>query len=208
MIFIECKQGSPEWLQARAGVITASMFKTAISTLKDGRPTADSEKYAAAVAVERISGLPLDDGYNSWQMQRGHDLEPTARMAYEERTHNLASESGVVLTDDRMFGYSADGLVNEDGGIEIKCLVSPIELVRIWRDHDLSAYMHQMQGGLWITGRKWIDYVMYAPQLAKAGRELYYRRVERNDDFIDSMVEQLVAFSKRVAEYERILRGD
>ncbi|MCZ3114852.1 YqaJ viral recombinase family protein, partial [Acinetobacter baumannii] len=91
-------------------------------------------------------------------------------MAYEAATGLLAMESGVVLTDDRLFGYSTDGNVGADGLIEIKCLASAEAIVDMWRTRDMSEYMHQMQGGMWITGRKWCDFVMYCPQLAPIGK--------------------------------------
>lgn len=206
MIFINCEQGTEEWHKARCGVITASKFRDAIETTAKGKPTAKSSLYAAQVAIERISGAPCDEVFNSWQMRRGTELEPKARMEYEAATGNLASESGVVLTDDRLFGYSTDGELEQDGIIEIKCLASAIGVLEMWRYRDLSEYMHQIQGGLWITGRKYCDFVMYAPQLEPVGKQLFLHRVERDDEFIDDMVVQLLAFSKVVDENEKILR--
>lgn len=206
MIFINCEQGSEEWHKARCGVITASKFRDAVEKTAKGKPTAKSELYAAQVAIERISGAPSDEVFNSWQMQRGTKLEPMARMEYEAATGNLATESGVVLTDDRLFGYSTDGELGDDGIIEIKCLASAIGVLQMWRDHDLTDYMHQIQGGLWITGRKYCDFVMYAPQLENVGKQLFVQRVERDEKFIDEMVEELLAFAKVVDTNEAILR--
>lgn len=207
MIEIICEQGSESWHAARCGVITASKYRDAIETTAKGLPTSKSTLYAAQVAIERISGQPCDEVFNSWQMKRGTELEPFARMAYEAETGNLASESGVVLTDDRLFGYSTDGFIEDDGMIEIKCLASAIGIVDMWRDGDMSEYMHQMQGGMWVTGRKWCDFVMYCPQLERIGKQIFRRRVMRDDNFIDSMVEDLMKFSAKVAANEAILRG-
>lgn len=207
MIFIDCEQGSESWHAARCGVITASKYRDAIETTAKGLPTAKSTLYAAQVAIERISGQPCDEVFNSWQMKRGSELEPFARMAYEADTGNLASESGVVLTDDRLFGYSTDGSIEEDGIIEIKCLASAIGIIDMWRDGDMSEYMHQMQGGMWITGRKWCDFVMYCPQLERIGKQIFRRRVMRDDNFIDQMVEDLMKFSAKVSANEAILRA-
>ena len=207
MIEIICEQGSESWHAARCGVITASKYRDAIETTAKGLPTAQSTLYAAQVAIERISGQPCDEVFNSWQMKRGTELEPFARMAYEAETGNLASESGVILTDDRLFGYSTDGFIEDDGMIEIKCLASAIGIIDMWRDGDMSKYMHQMQGGMWVTGRKWCDFVMYCPQLERIGKQIFRRRVERDDNFIDSMVEDLMKFSAKVAANEAILRA-
>lgn len=207
MILIKCEQGSPEWHAARVGVITASKYRDAVDTTQKGKPTSKSILYAAQVAIERISGQPCDEVFNSWQMKRGQELEAAARMEYEAETGNLASESGIVLTDDKLFGYSTDGLVGTDGLIEIKSLVSALGVLEMWRDQDLSEYMHQIQGGLWITGRKWCDFVMYAPQLEPVGKQLYVERVERDEKFIDGMVTQLMQFAVTVKENERVLRS-
>ncbi|RIY41988.1 lambda exonuclease family protein [Neopusillimonas maritima] len=201
MIFVECQQGTPEWFAARAGVITASKFSDAVSTLKNGDPSQASKDYAYRVAVERIYGETTEDTYQTFEMRRGQELEPLARMAYELKTGGLAEESGVVLTDDRIFGYSTDGLVGDDGLIEIKCPNSARKLVEMWETGDLSEYEHQIQGGMWITGRKWCDFIMYAPQLEPVGKHLYIKRVERDDDFIEAMESKLWEFARRVQSH-------
>ena len=205
---IQCEQGTAEWLQARSGVITASRFKDAVDTLKNGHPTAKSVSYAAQVSIERVSGKPSDEGFSTWQMRRGTELEPLARMEYEVETGNLASESGIAVTEDNVFGYSTDGFVGDDGLIEIKCPASPEKIIQIWSTGDLSEYIHQIQGGMWITGRKWCDFIMYCPQLETVGKQLFLRRIERDDSFIDEMVEKLLAFKARVDANEEILRKE
>lgn len=198
MIFINCQQGTPEWFASRAGVITASKFADAVSALKNGSPSQASKDYAYKVAIERIFGETTEDTYVTWEMRRGTELEPLARIAYEARTGNLAEESGIVLTDDKVFGYSTDGFVDDDGLIEIKCPNSARKLVEMWESGDISEYEHQIQGGMWITGRKWCDFIMYAPQLEPVGKHLFIKRVERNDDFIEDMEARLWEFARRV----------
>lgn len=206
MILIHCEQGQPEWFAARCGVITASKFGDAVDRTKKGERTAKSNLYAAQVAIERISQQPSDEGFVSWQMKRGTELEPAARMEYEALTGNFATESGVILTDDKLFGYSTDGFLNDDGLIEIKSLASAEKIVAMWRDGDMSDYMHQIQGGLWISGRKWADFVMYCPQLESIGKQIFYRRVERDDAFIEQLERELIEFEHFVSETEAILR--
>jgi hypothetical protein len=207
MIEIPCRQGDLTWVKSRTGVITASRFRDAAETLKNGNPTAKSTLYAAQVAIERISGEPCDEGYTSWQMARGREKEPRGRLEYEIETGNIASEFGVILTDDRIFGYSSDGFVGDDGLIEIKSLVSSIRILELWRDGDLSEYMHQIQGGMWITGRKWVDLVGYCPQLRSIGRQTFIKRVVRDENFIEDMEQQLWRFAAIVSVNESILRG-
>lgn len=213
MKFITCAQGTPEWHQARAGVITASCFADAVSVTarnsgkrKVGDPTAAAEKYAADLAIERISGKPYGQPIKAWTLERGHEMERLARMEYEARTEQMANEAGLVITDDGLFGYSTDGFVGTDGLIEIKAPVDSAKIASIMRDDDLSEYMHQMQGGMWVTARKWCDFIMYVPDLEKAGTHLYVRRVMRDDEFIDAMVLQLAQFERLVTQHEILFK--
>ncbi len=210
MKIIECAQGSPQWHQARAGVITASKFKVARSKLKTGKnagePTDAAKDYAFNVAIERIGGQPLDEGFTTWQMSRGHELEPEARMEHELATGLVIERAGFVLTDDGIFGGSADGLIGDDGGSEYKCLVSPEKLRDVLLLGDLSDYTDQIQGCLWLTGRAWWHFCLYCPALAPIGRQLYWRHVARDDAYIETLEADLVRFEQLVSEYESGLR--
>ena len=205
MIFIPVIQGSEEWHEARIGVITASRYKDACELLKNGSPTQKNIDYAYDIAIERISNETTEDTYVTRAMQIGVQREPYARMAYEEKTGNLAEESGIVLTDDRIFGYSSDGLVGTNGLIEIKCLSSSRKIIEMWETGDISEYIHQIQGGLWLTGRSWCDFVMYAPQLEPIGKQLFIKRIERDEAFIEDMEEKLWNFAKRVQAHVEVL---
>jgi hypothetical protein len=184
MKIITCEQGSVEWFAARTGVITASMFSTAV------------DKYVK-VAVERISGETTDDTYQTWAMKRGNELEGAGRLLYADRTGNAVTETGVVLTDCGYFGYSSDGLVNQDGGIEIKCLLSAKSIMPVI-DGDLSEFNDQMQGGMMINEREWCDFVLYVPQLTKMNKEIYIRRVYRNEAYIKTLRQDLADFNDHV----------
>lgn len=212
MILVECRQGTAEWLAARAGATTASRFGDAISKLtrasgdkKAGDWSGVSDRYAADLAIERISGMPYGEPPKTWLLDRGHELEDRARIAYEVRTGYLCEETGVCLTDDRKFGYSTDGMP-EDGLIEIKCPIDSVKIANMLRTGDVSEYIHQMQGGMWITGRKWCDFIMYVPDLESVGKHLFVKRIHRDDAFIDAMVADLLAFDKRVQEFEALFR--
>jgi len=162
--------------------------------------------YAFRLAIERISGSPLDEGFETWQMKRGHELEPFARMEHEVRTGLLVEPAGFVLTDDRKFGASADGLIAEDGGAEYKCLVSPERLRSVLIDGDISEFSDQVQGCMWITGRAWWHFCLYCPALAAIGRQLHLIEVKRDDDYIESMERDLVEFEREVSRMEKVLR--
>ena len=223
MKYLPCQQGTPEWYAARAGRITASQFATAISVLSrksgdkgPGDPTDASDKYAAEVAIERISGQMWGEPIKPWVLERGKRLEPHARLAYERKTGNIAQEAGVCITDDGLFGYSTDGMVNPqwssvehlascEGLIEVKCPVDGLKVLNIWRTGDIAEYFEQMQGGMWITGAQWCDFIMYVPELEASGRDLFVQRVTRDDAFIDAMAKKLVDFARRVDQYAVLL---
>jgi exodeoxyribonuclease (lambda-induced) len=212
MRFVECAQGTAEWYSSRCGKITASCFADAVSRCQKkssarnvGDPTAVAERYAADLAIERVSGKPHGEPVKAWVLDRGHEMEAQARMIYEARTGAFVTEAGICLTDDGTFGYSSDGLVDDDGLIEIKAPIDSAKILAMWETGDTSEYDHQMHGGLWITGRKWVDFIMYVPDLASVGKDLFVKRVYRDDAFIDAMVEQLAAFDKLVGKYEAVL---
>ncbi len=210
MLVYTSPQGSPEWHAARAGCITGSMFATARERLKSGpnkgQPSSAARDYAFRLAVERISGQPLDEGFETWQMRRGHELEPEARAAHQLHAGVIVEPCGFVTTDDGLFGASADGFVGHDGGAEYKCLVSPERLRETLITNNVSDYMDQVQGGMWITGRTWWDFCIYCPALASIGRALIRWRVLRDDDYIEAMERDLVEFSRLVSSYEAELR--
>ena len=212
MITLNLVQGSADWLAARAGAITASRFTDARAKLTRKSKSADvgdfaskATEYAWTVALERIAGKPLDQTFETWQMRRGSELEPEARMAYEMETGLLAGESGLIMTDDSVFGYSSDGLVDDDGMVEIKCPANCQKIGSIWSSPETATeeYIDQIQGGMWITGRKWCDFIMYCPWLEPIGKELFIQRVERDDNYIEALEKDLLQFHAMVEQYRK-----
>lgn len=247
MILIECDQGSPEWHQARAGCITASMFK--VARQKVGMLTTQQQKYVDAIragidekeaallagykakpkfeslekalageavgdwsdaaknyafrlAVERISGVPLDEGFQTWQMKRGQELEPEARRRHEEEAGVIVQRAGFITTDDGRFGASADGLIGEDSGSEYKCLVSPEGLRDVLLNSDISEFIDQVQGCMWLTGRKTWHFGLYCPALAPVGSDFTWREVARDESYIEALEADLVQFMAVVDDYQ------
>jgi len=119
----------------------------------------------------------------------------------------FVTEPGICLTEDGVFGYSTDGLVDDDGLVEIKILIDSAKILAMWQTGDASEYYHQMQGGLWITGRNYCDFIMNVPGLAAVGKELYIKCVFGDDAFIDEMVERLVEFDTLVEANVAIRRA-
>ena len=196
------EQGSPEWKQARAGKVTASRAKDARDRLKSGAASGKQISYACQVALERVSHQPADATFENWQMREGHVQEPIARSAYERRTGNLVDEVGAFATDDDLFLYSPDGLIDGDGLLEVKTLFSPERIMTIVGNGDVSDFIDQCMFGLWLTGRQWIDLVVWAPSL----EHLTIKRIDRDEDYIEAMEADLIAFAKLVTQYENTLR--
>lgn len=196
------EQGSDQWKAARAGKVTASRAKDARDKLKSGAPSGKQASYAAQVAVERVAGKPLDMTFENWQMREGHVQEPVARAAYEAATGNLVEEVGAIATDDDCFLYSPDGMVGDDGLVEIKTLFSPERIINIMADGDIQDFIDQCMFGLWLTGRKWIDLVIWCPAL----EHMEIKHIERDENAIELLEEDLMAFMKTVRLCESKLR--
>jgi hypothetical protein len=206
MIIVNCEQGSPEWHQERAGAITASNFKLVRERLKSGPDKGDYKKeahdYAFRLAVERLSQAPLNGNqFEPYEMRRGRELEPEARMRHEEQVGELVEQAGIVLTDDRKFGGSADGLIGSKGGSEYKCFLAPEKLRSIVLDADFSDVEDQIQGCMWLTGREWWHFVLYCPPLASVGKDLVIHERERDNEYIEVLEADLLAFDGLVRSY-------
>jgi putative phage-type endonuclease len=170
MRIIECEQGSREWLDCRLGKLTASDSR-AIATAGKGLETLCIEKVA-----ERLTGK-VDEGFKSPAMQNGNDLETEARNAYELETGNLVTQVGFCKLDEDV-GASPDGLVGDDGLVEIKCKTDTVFVRELLSDEIDSGHVWQMQFQLWVTDRKWCDYAVYNPNFPKS---LIIKRVNRDD---------------------------
>jgi hypothetical protein len=201
MIISLSEQGTDDWLEDRAGAITASMFETARSTLKDGvTPTAAARKYAWRLAVERVSGKAASwDKYQTFAMRRGNELETEARFLHEKRHNIFIEQGGFVATDDRRFGCSLDGWIGEEGMAEYKCFSDDEKVISIMLDDNQDGIsMDQIQGCLWITNRQWCDYGLYFPDFECNGMDLIVHRIYRDNNYIDMLVDDLVEFDNTV----------
>ena len=202
MPWLQLDQGSDEWLTARRGKITGSRFKDARDKLKGGQPSKACLGYAMDVARERIGGSAPPKFQNA-SMRTGTEQEPFARAMYEARTGHMVDEAGFYLSDDAVFGLSPDGLVNDDGVIEIKTMVGSDTLFTAVADGDISAYMDQCLGYLWLLGRQWVDLVLWCPDL----NHMAIHRITRNEDAIEALEADLMAFARLVTQYENTLRA-
>lgn len=184
-------QGSDAWLAVRKGRITGSRFRDALDRTAKGEMTAKARLYALDTARERFGGSAAPVFVNA-AMRTGTEQEPIARAEYEAETGCMVREAGFAYTDDGRFGCSVDGLVGDDGIIEIKTLVSSDTLFRALVDRDHSDYMAQIVGALWLLDRQWCDLVLWAPDLP-LGR-LMAHRIVRDDAAIAKLADGLMAF--------------
>lgn len=184
-IIKDIDQGSEEWLRLRMGVATASNFDKII-TAQTAKESATLPKYALELATQCLLDTP-EETYKNSAMQRGNDLEPLARQAYQEHTLQKVEEITMFKSDCGNFGYSPDGLVGKDGLIEIKCPLATTHLNYILDGKMPKDYIQQVQCGLWISERKWCDFVSYHPNFKE--KKLFIVRVERDEEYILKMSE-------------------
>jgi len=201
MPWLNLEQGSEEWLAARRGRITGSRFKDARDKLKGGQPSKACIGYAMDVARERAGGHAPSKFQNT-AMRTGTEQEPVARAMYEARTGYMVDEAGFYLSDDARFGLSPDGLIDDDGVLEIKTMVGSETLFTAVANGDVSAYMDQCLGYLWLLGRQWVDLVLWAPDFG----HMVIHRITRDEDAIEALEADLLAFAKLVQTYEDTLR--
>lgn len=197
MKIIDAPQGSDEWLQARLGIATASCFAKVLATVKAGEAS-DRRNYRAKLVVERLTGKPVETFTNS-AMQQGTEREPLARVAYETHTGTFVEETGLLLHDDIEAGASPDGLIGPDGGLEIKCPQLATHLEYLRTPTEPSAYRPQIQGCMWISGRKWWDFVSWNPDFPE-NLQLVVRRVERDEKYIAGLALAIELFMSEVRE--------
>jgi hypothetical protein len=163
MIEINCEQGSPEWFEYKTGRPSASNFKKFITSA--GKRSKSAREFEYRLAAEQIAKCNEDSFSNFW-MDRGIELEPEARQFYEFLTGNQVRQVGLCFKDDdRLFSCSPDGLIDPDGGLEIKCPNMATHLRYLHGGKCPADYYQQVQGTLYITGRDWWDFFSYHPDL-------------------------------------------
>ena len=189
-------QGTAEWHAIRCGKVTASKVADIVARTKTGY-SASRANYAAQLIIERLTGVQTE-GFTSAAMQWGKETEPEARSAYEFNRAETVTEIGFVLHPSiGDAGASPDGLVGEDGLVEIKCPNSATHIETLDGANVPAAYVTQMQWQMACTGRKWCDFVSYDPRMPEWGR-FFCVRVHRDDAVIADLEREVVAFLNEV----------
>lgn len=195
MEIFNMEQGSPEWFQVRLGIPTSSCFS---KVMAKGEGKTRSE-YMRKLAGEVLTGGP-SDGFSNGHMERGKEMEPQARSAYEIMFDTEVEPVGFVRNHGA--GASTDGFVGTHGMVEIKTMLPHILIDVHDRGRMPPAHVAQVQGGMWITGRQWCDFIGFWP-----GLPLYVERIERDDHYIVELSNEVAVFNRELAAIVERMRG-
>lgn len=198
-------QHSSEWFSARLGKVTASKVKDVMSKGRRRAPSATRQNYMMQLLCERLTGK-REEGYTSSAMQRGTDLEPVARSAYEIDKGVMTTETGLILHPKiEGFGASPDGLVGDRGMLEIKCPNTATHVFTMQSGRHDPQYEWQMFAQLSCADRDWVDFVSFDDRMPD---ELQYAcfRLERDEARIRLMETEIKLFLEELAELEHEMR--
>lgn len=194
--FIDVEQNSDEWFELRGGKLTSSKLGTIMANYGKsfGEP---AKKYAVNIAIEQITGKAISSSYTNDHMQRGHDQEPIAREMYEDDYFCDVTNGGFF--ESSFIGCSPDGLVDEDGVIEIKSVISTVHFANLKRQNVDPAYKWQCIGNLKFTGRDWIDFISYCEEFPES-KQLFVKRMNKED-----FTEEFKMIDERVGKFEELV---
>lgn len=198
MQIFDCEQGTPEWYAARLGIPTASEFHTVMAIGPKGGKSATRVAYLNKLAGEVLTGEPMASYVNA-DMERGSAMEDEARNLYAFTKGVEPQQVGFIRDGDA--GCSPDSLIGEDGGLEIKSAAPHVQIARILDDELPSEHKAQVFGNLWITKRKYWDFVSYCPRLP-----IFIKRVHRDEDYIAKIAHHVDLFNielRQTVEYIR-----
>jgi putative phage-type endonuclease len=196
MKVLSMPQGSPEWLAARAGKVTASRINDVMAS----KTTAAYRDYRAQIVAEILTGQPQESGFTNAAMQWGTDQEKFARAEYELACDWTVDEVGIVLHPTIERGAaSPDGLVSTNGLVEIKCPKTATHLQTLIDKKQPRQYENQMLWQMACTGREWCDFVSYDPRLPE-DLQLFVHRFDRDDKRIAEIEEAVTQFLSEVDE--------
>jgi len=196
MKVLSMEQGTPEWLAARAGKVTASR----INDVMAAKSTAAYRDYRAQIVAEILTGQPQESGFTNAAMQWGTEQEKFARAEYELACDWTVDEIGIVLHPTIERGAaSPDGLVSINGLVEIKCPKTATHLQTLIDKKQPRQYENQMLWQMACTGREWCDFVSYDPRLPE-DLQLFVHRFDRDDKRIEEIETAVTQFLSEVDE--------
>lgn len=183
----DCEQGTPEWFECRRGIPTASEFATVLAKGRDGKsPSITRRTYMLKLIGEVLTGESAES-YSNEHMERGKLMEAEARDLYALQLDGELEQVGFLRRG--RCGASPDSLVGADGLLEIKTKLPHLQLGVLLDGVLPSEHVAQVQGQLWVSGRKWVDFVSYWPRLP-----LFKIRVQRDEAYIAKLAEEVDKF--------------
>ena len=193
----EMVQGTDEWLNARAGMITASRIVDMMTKLKGGGRGATATNYMAELVAERLTGVPSEH-FQSSAMKWGTEHEPEARSLYAFMVGTNVEEVGFVVHPEFDFaGASPDGLVGDNGLIEIKCPNTATHISTLLSKSIDRKYILQMQWQMECTKRDWCDFVSYDPRMPH-DMQIFIKRVRYDENIVQSIKDEMVPFNNEI----------
>jgi len=205
-IIKDIEQGSEDWFALRYGWITASMFKAVISNGRGSAPSKTRLSYMYQLAAEAVSEM-RQESFTSEYMEWGTETEPQAREMYEFVTDNQVEEVAFIrLGGDRKIGCSPDGLIGDDGMIEIKCPKTTTQVETFLAGKMPTVHKAQVQGQLWVSGREWCDFVSFDPRI-DGDASFFKERIVRDEEYIKELEEKCFKFEEELLEIINKLRG-
>lgn len=199
------EQRSPEWHKCRLGKITASKINDVMSKIKSGEAAARRD-YRVQLAVERLTGEPTESFTNA-AMQWGVDQEDSAREVYEFISGNTVEQIGFVDHPSiPMSGCSPDGLIGDDGMVEIKCPKTATHVGYLLDGGIPKQHMNQMQWQMECADRQWCHFVSYDPRMPTE-LQLYMVHVERDEELLANIRQAVIALLGEVETMVQELRA-
>lgn len=190
------EQGTDGWLQERCGYATASRFGDIMASGRGKAESVSRVKLRTQLAIERLKNQPTET-YKTKEMEWGNTYEPIAKQRYWLRTGNEVNDSGFVKHPTLLAGASPDGLIGDDGLIEVKCPMEHTHIQTLRTQQLPKQYFWQVHGQMWITGRQWCDFVSFDPRMP-ANAQLFITRVQRDEDIIEDLQGQITTFLREV----------
>jgi len=193
----EYEQGSEQWLQARCGLLTASEMKLLVTEKTMKAASNDKERsHLFELLAQRVNKY-VEPHFFSFDMERGHADEVEARIVYDANYAETSTDVAFITNSAHGFtlGYSPDGLVGDDGAIECKSRRQKYQMQTILEGGVPSEYLMQLQTGLLVSERAWIDFISYS-----GGMPMYVERVYPDDTVREAIINIAGDFERRLSE--------
>jgi hypothetical protein len=202
-IYHDIEQNTEIWDSLRCGKVTSSANSIFMPNADKGTFGDPARRLAVQISLERITGKKSANRYYNDHMQRGHDQESLARALYEQEYFVNVDNGGFFESICGRYGGSPDGLVNDDGCIEIKSVIAPVHYATMRRGAHDPAYTHQLIGHLDCTGRDWVDFISYCSEFPEEKQLIVYRLYRKDYlDHIERLRKRRADFLKLIDEIE------